>query len=230
LTRELTTNIEVVERLLEPAGRDVVDIGCGGGWLARELAARGARVTGTEISDQQLAEARARGDADGKISYVVGPAEALPLADASVDAVVFMNSLHHVPEAAMSLALRQARRVLRPGGRVFVAEPQAEGAFYAMVRLVEDEDHVRAMARRALDDARAAGLERVTALEYDVAGWLADVAALRQRVVSVDPARTARFDAHEEQLTEAFHRLGTERDGGRSFTQPMRAELLVALT
>jgi SAM-dependent methyltransferase len=230
LTRELTTNIEVVERLLEPAGRDVVDIGCGGGWLARELAARGARVTGTELSDQQLADARARGDADGKISYVVGPAEALPLADASVDAVVFMNSLHHVPEAAMSLALRQARRVLRPGGRVFVAEPQAEGAFYAMVRLVEDEDHVRAMARRALDDARAAGLERVTALEYDVAGWLADVAALRQRVVSVDPARTARFDAHEEQLTEAFHRLGTERDGGRSFTQPMRAELLVALT
>jgi SAM-dependent methyltransferase len=230
LTRELISNIEVLERLLEPAGREVVDVGCGGGWLARELAARGARVTGTEISNQQLVDARARGDADGKISYVVGPAEALPLADASVDAVVFMNSLHHVPEGSMSAALRQARRVLRPGGRVLVAEPQADGEFYAMVRLVEDEDHVRAMARRTLDDARAAGLERVTALEYDVAGWLADVAALRQRVVSVDAARAARFDAHEEQLTEAFHRLGTEHDGGRSFTQPMRAELLVACT
>jgi SAM-dependent methyltransferase len=227
---ELTTNIEVLESLFEPEGRDVLDVGCGGGWLARELAARGARVTGTEISDQQLADARARGDADGRISYVVGRAEALPLSDVSVDAVVFMNSLHHVPEAAMSVALRQARRVLRPGGRVFVAEPQAEGEFYAMVKLVEDEDHVRAMARRALDDAGAAGLERVTALEYDVGGWLADVAALRQRVVSVDPARTARFDAHETQLTEAFHRLGSERDGGRSFTQPMRAELLCIST
>lgn len=230
MTRELTSNLEVLERLVEPAGREVVDIGCGGGWLARDLAARGARVTGTEISNQQLGDARARGDADGKISYVVGPAEALPLADASVDAAVFMNSLHHVPEASMSAALREARRVLRPGGRVFVAEPQAEGEFYAMVRLVEDEDHVRAMARRALDDARAAGLERVIALDYEVAGWLADVAALRQRVVSVDPARAARFDAHQEQLTEAFQRLGTARDGGRSFTQPMHAELLVALT
>jgi SAM-dependent methyltransferase len=230
MSRELTSNIELLERLLEPAGRDVVDVGCGGGWLARELAARGARVTGTEISDEQLADARARGDAGGRISYVVGPAEALPLSEASADAVVFMNSLHHVPEAAMPDALREARRVLRPGGRVFVAEPQPAGEFYAMVKLVEDEDHVRAMARRALDDAGAAGLERVTALEYDVAGWLADVAALRRRVVSVDAARAARFDTHRAQLTEAFHRLGGERDGGRSFTQPMRAELLLAST
>ena len=206
----------------------MIDVGCGNGWLARELAARGAHVTGTEISDEQLADARARGTPTAGSRYVVARAEALPLPDASVDAVVFMNSLHHVPEAAMSVALRQARRVLSPEGRVFVAEPQAEGEFYAMVKLVEDEDHVRAMARRALDDAGAAGLERVTALEYDVDGWLADVAALRQRVVSVDPARAARFDAHETQLTEAFARLGAERDGGRSFTQPMRADVLRA--
>ena len=229
MRRELTSNIEVLERLLEPAGRDVVDVGCGGGWLARELAARGARVTGTEISDQQLAEARARGDAEGAISYVVGPAEALPLADASVDVVVFMNSLHHVPTAAMPAALREARRVLRPRGRVFVAEPQAAGDFYAMVKLVQDEDHVRAVALRALDDAGATGLERLITLEYDVAGWLADVAALRQRIVSVDPARAARFDAHETRLSEAFHRLGSARDGGRSFTQPMRADLMRAV-
>jgi SAM-dependent methyltransferase len=226
LTRELTSNLAVLDRLVQLDGCEVVDVGCGGGWLARELAARGARVIGTEISDGQLADARARGDAHGRITYVVARAEALPLSDASVDAVVFMNSLHHVPEAAMSVALREARRVMRPEGRVLVAEPQAEGDFYAMVKLVEDEDHVRAMARRALDDAGAAGLERITALEYDVAGWLADVAALRQRVVSVNPGRAARFDAHATQLTEAFARLGTERDGGREFTQPMRVDVL----
>jgi SAM-dependent methyltransferase len=227
-TRELTTNVAVLERFVSLADRDVVDVGCGGGWLARDLAARGARAIGTEISDEQLADAREHGDADGRITYVVGRAEALPLADASVDVVVFMNSLHHVPEAAMPDALREAGRVLRPGGRVFVAEPQAAGEFYAMVKLVEDEDRVRAAAQAALAQAAAAGLERERSLEYDVAGWLADVPALGRRIVSVDPARAPRFHAHEAQLSEAFARLGTERDGGRAFTQPMRADLLRA--
>jgi SAM-dependent methyltransferase len=159
---------------------------------------------------------------------LVGRAETLPLGDASVDVVVFMNSLHHGPERAMPEALRRARRALRAGGRVFVAEPQAQGDFYAMVKLVEDEDHVRSMARRAIDEAAADGLEPIATLEYDVAGWLPDVAALRRRIVSVDPARAARFDAHACELTAAFDRLGTERDGGRAFTQPMRVDLLRA--
>jgi hypothetical protein len=95
-----------------------------------------------------------------------------------------------------------------------------------MVKLVENEDHVRAMAQAALDDAAGAGWERVTTLEYEIAGRLADVEELRQRIVSVDRARAARFDEHSEQLIAAFARLGSEADGGRAFTQPMRADLL----
>jgi SAM-dependent methyltransferase len=229
MTSELTTNIAVLERLLSLSGSDIVDVGCGGGWLARELAGRGARVTGTEISEGQLADARARGDADGRITYLVGPAQELPLTDACADVVVFMNSLHHVPETAMGEALGEAGRVLRPGGRLLVAEPLAAGEFYAMVKLVEDEDHVRARAQAALDDAAAAGWERVTTLEYEIAGRLADVDELRRRIVSVDGARAARFDEHSEQLIAAFARLGDEADGGRAFTQPMRADLLQAV-
>ncbi len=226
VTSELTTNIAVLERLLPLEGSHIVDVGCGGGWLARELAARGARVTGTEISEDQLAEARGRGSAGGRIAYLVGPAQALPLPDACAEAVVFMNSLHHVPETAMGDALSEAGRVLRPGGRLLVAEPQAAGDFYAMVKLVEDEDHVRAMAQAALDDAAGAGWDRITTLEYEIAGRLADVEELRRRMVSVDRARAARFDEHREQLMAAFARLGIEADGGREFTQPMRADLL----
>jgi 2-polyprenyl-6-hydroxyphenyl methylase / 3-demethylubiquinone-9 3-methyltransferase len=56
----LTTDLSMLERLVEPAGKDVVDIGCGGGALVRDLTARGARVIGVEISEQQLAAAIAR--------------------------------------------------------------------------------------------------------------------------------------------------------------------------
>ncbi|MGI8713117.1 MAG: class I SAM-dependent methyltransferase [Solirubrobacteraceae bacterium] len=230
MPRELTTNLAMLERLAAPAGKDVLDVGCGSGGLARELAARGARVSGLEISEAQLGHARALGDGDGgggdRPTYLVGSAEALPLPDDSQDVVLFMNSLHHVPEAAMLTALGQAARVLRPDGLVYVAEPMIEGQFYAMVKLVQDEDHVRAAAQATLHQAQRVGLRRETALEYEVGGRLTDLNALRWRIVSVDAARAERFDAHRDELAEAFQHLGTERDGGREFTQPVRAELL----
>ena len=49
----------MLARLVAPAGKDVVDIGCGGGGLVRDLAALGARPIGIEISEEQLATARA---------------------------------------------------------------------------------------------------------------------------------------------------------------------------
>jgi SAM-dependent methyltransferase len=222
MARELTTSIAMLERLAAPAGKDVLDVGCGGGGLARELAARGARVTGLEISEGQLGDARALGGP----TYVVGGAQQMPIADRSQDVVLFMNSLHHVPETAMLAALAEAHRVVRPDGLVYVAEPLAEGQFYAMVKLVEDEDHVRAAAQRTLGGADRVGLLRETTVEYDVEGRLADLNALRRRMVSVEPARAERFDALQEQLAEAFAKLGTEHGGERVFSMPVRADVL----
>jgi SAM-dependent methyltransferase len=227
LSREVMSDLDVLERLVGPSGKDMVDIGCGGGALVRALTARGARMTGVEISEQQLATALANDDGTGAC-YVIGRGERLPLEDGSVDAAVFMRTLHHVPPAALLDALRESRRVLRPGGAVYVAEPLAEGEFFELTSLVEDERSVRAAAQRALARASAAGLEHETTLEYDVRLCLADLAALRDRVVSVDPARAEVFDERRDDLAEAFARLGEagERHGERCFRQPMRADLL----
>jgi ubiquinone/menaquinone biosynthesis C-methylase UbiE len=223
-TRELTTDLHVLERLVALDDRDVLDVGCGGGALVRELVARGARAIGLEISEQQLG--RARTTAVGR--FVVGRAEDLRLPDGSLDAVMFMRSLHHVPEPAMIPALADARRVLRPGGLVYVAEPLAEGDFFELVSIVDDETEVRAVAQRALADCGRAGLQRIQTLEYEVAAVVTGTDALRQRFVDVDPERAAVFDAHEDELAAAFARLGDERDGARRFIQPMRADLLQA--
>ncbi|HEY5317057.1 MAG TPA: class I SAM-dependent methyltransferase [Solirubrobacteraceae bacterium] len=234
LRREVTTDIAMLERLVAPAGKDVLDIGCGGGALVRALADRGARARGLEISAEQLAPALARGgdpDSDGDSSrYLVGVAQALPLDDASVDVAVFMRTLHHVPPPEILEALREARRVLRSGGYVYVAEPLAEGDFYALTSLVEDELEVRQAAQRALDEAARAGLERVATIEYDVRVRIADLAALRARTVSVDPRRAEAFDAHVGEIAEAFARLGQpgEQAGARCFLTSMRADVLRA--
>jgi ubiquinone/menaquinone biosynthesis C-methylase UbiE len=226
-SRELTTDLEMLDRLARPAGKDVVDIGCGGGALVRELTARGARVVGVEVSENQLAAAVANDDGRGA-RYVVGGAQRLPLDDASADIAIFMRTLHHVPSADLLEALREASRVVRADGLVYVAEPLAEGDFYELVSLVEDELGVRRAAQRALTQASAAGLQRATTVEYDVRVRIRDLAMLRERFVSVDPERAAVFDARTAELADAFARLGEPgtRPGERCFVQPMRGDVL----
>jgi hypothetical protein len=217
----------MLERLVAPAGKDVVDIGCGGGALVRELAAAGARPIGVEISDEQLAAARAHDGGSGA-RYLVGRAEALPLENAAVDVAVFMRTLHHVPVAQMEAALREARRVLRSAGAVYVAEPLAEGDFFALTCLVEDELEVRRAAQEALARSEHAGLERAVTVDYDIAVHLAGVDAFRSRTVSVDPERGPVFDARRDEIEAAFARLGEagERPGERRFVVTMRADVL----
>jgi SAM-dependent methyltransferase len=217
----------MLERLARPGDKDVVDVGCGGGALVRELTAHGARVIGVEVSAQQLAAAVAQDDGNGA-RYVVGEAQRLPLDDATADLVVFMRTLHHVPELSMLDALREARRVLRSDGLVYVAEPLTEGDFFELVSLVEDELEVRRGAQQALTRATAAGLDRVTTIDYDVRVCIRDLDMLRKRVVSVDPQRAETFDARRAQLTDVFERLGEpgDHDGERCFVQPMRTDVL----
>ncbi len=217
----------MLERLVEPAGKDVVDIGCGGGALVRELSARTARVVGVEISEAQLAPARARDDGGGA-RYLVGSAQQLPLEDDSMDVAVFMRTLHHVPPPLLMRALGEAGRVLRRSGAVYVAEPLPEGDFFALTSLVEDEVAVRAAAQEALANGAQAGLERVLTVDYEVRALLPDLAALRARVVSVDPERAEIFDARRAEIAAAFERLGEpgEQPGERWFVQPMRADVL----
>ncbi|HEX4282278.1 MAG TPA: class I SAM-dependent methyltransferase [Solirubrobacteraceae bacterium] len=227
MSREVIGDFEMLERLVPPSGRDVVDVGCGGGALVRALSDRGARAIGIEISESQMAGAVEQDDGRGA-RYLVGRAERLPLDDASADVVVFMRSLHHVPVAELGAALREARRVIRPGGAVYVAEPLAEGDFFELTRIVDDETEVRAAAQAALAEAARAGLERAISVDYDVRLCLTGLPAVRARVVAADPTRAARFDERSAELSAGFERLGEagERPGERCFLAPMRADVL----
>ena len=84
--------------LPDPAGRAVLDLGCGDGTLARDLLARGAaQVLGADPSARMLALARAR-STDPRVRYVQAFAEDLSLRPTSVDLVVSSLALHYVAD------------------------------------------------------------------------------------------------------------------------------------
>lgn len=107
---------------------DVVDVGCGTGLLALEFASRARRVWALDISPGMIEAVAANASAASLHNLVAMRADArsLPLADASVDLVVSCYTLHHLDHPGKLRALREARRVLRPGGRLVVVDMMFE--------------------------------------------------------------------------------------------------------
>ncbi|MFT7838414.1 class I SAM-dependent methyltransferase [Saccharothrix sp. BKS2] len=102
------------------AGRDVVDVGCGDGFHLPVFAARARSVTGVEPHSPLVARARARVADVPNVEVVAGPAQRLPLRDASADLVHARTAYFFGP--GCEPGLREADRVLRPGGAVAVVD------------------------------------------------------------------------------------------------------------
>lgn len=146
-------------------GADVLDLGCGIGSLARRIARESgaASVTAIDVDAAQIERAIKKG---GGVNYLTGTAEALPLADASLDAIVMMKSLHHVPIPEMDAAFGEMTRVLRPHGQIYICEPAYEGPFNDILRLFHDEGTVRAAALEAIRQATVKQFEITQKLDY----------------------------------------------------------------
>jgi SAM-dependent methyltransferase len=102
--------------LLPPAPCETLDVGCGEGRLPRDLKARGYSVIGVDGSATLIEQARA---ADPSGDYRLADAAALPIGDGAVPLVTAFMSLQDIDD--MPAAVREAARVLVPGGRLCVA-------------------------------------------------------------------------------------------------------------
>lgn len=103
---------------VDPRGKRVLDVGCGGGLLTEEFARLGCHVVGVDPSTPSIAAARAHARGSGlDIQYGVAAGEQLPFAGASFDAVVCCDVLEHVTDVDRVLA--EAARVLTAGGVYF---------------------------------------------------------------------------------------------------------------
>lgn len=113
-------------------GQCVLDVGCGTGYFARLLAqAVGpeGQVIGVDPSPKMISYASSKAGRVRNCQFQVGTAESLEFPAERFDIVVSSLMMHHLPEDLRVPALREMRRVLRPGGKLLVAEAHVPRGF-----------------------------------------------------------------------------------------------------
>lgn len=189
-----------------PAGGDLaLDVATGTGNTALALAPHVSRVVGVDLTPAMLAHARGRAVAEGvpNAEFVEGDAEALPFADGTFSLVTSRHAPHHFRHLGRFLA--EARRVLRPGGRLVIADqisPSAELQPWtdAYQRLRDPSHHAQRTVAAWQALARGAGFvwARDTLVPYRLEfGWWTAQAGCTPEVVEKLRAHAATLSPEE---------------------------------
>lgn len=158
----------------------VLDVACGPGIVACELARVGAEVTGIDLTPAMIEQARLRADRENvRVAYHLGNALHLPFQADSFDRVVTRYSFHHMQDPGKVLA--EMVRVCRPGGRIIVidATPAPEcQKDYDRAETLRDPSHTSALTLQQLQSlGTEAGLSPVMIHQYRLESRLQDQVA-----------------------------------------------------
>lgn len=172
--------LDYIDRSVGLRGKRVVDVGCGGGILAEAMAARGATVTGVDLSEKALAVARIHLIESGRqVDYLLASAEQLAAQmPGQFDAVTCMEMLEHVPDPAAVVAA--CAQLVKPNGHVFFSTLNRNPKSY-LFAIIGAEYVLNLLPRGTHDYAkfikpselaqwcRAAGLEvtEITGISYN---------------------------------------------------------------
>jgi ubiquinone/menaquinone biosynthesis C-methylase UbiE len=153
---------DIYNRLLSLDGKHILELGCGSADITRNIATGGVdrRITALEV-DEIAHEKNLQITDIPNVTFGLSGAQDIPLDDESVDVVFMFKSLHHVPIELMEPSMHEIRRVLRPGGLLYISEPVFAGEFNEILRLFHDEQKVREAAFNTIKKAVDEGLFRL---------------------------------------------------------------------
>ncbi len=216
----------IAERLPVDGGR-LLELGCGRAQttrrIAEELPVR--EVIATEV-DRVQHEKNLRITDLPKVTFRLGGVEAIEQPDESIDAVIMLKSLHHVPRHLLTQGIREIHRVLRPGGIAYFSEPLYAGDFNEILRLFHDERAVRENAFEALRAAVDEGLFRLEdEIFFDSISRFQGFEEFEERILGATHTEFAIDEALYARIRDRFmQHVGP--DGVVEFHSPNRADLL----
>ena len=221
------SDLQLIAERLPVAGGRLLELGCGRALttrrIAKELPVR--EVIATEV-DQVQHEKNLRITDLPKVTFRLGGVEAIDDADGSIDAVIMLKSLHHVPPQLLRRGLMEIHRVLKPGGIAYFSEPLYAGPFNEILRLFHDEWVVREAAFEAL---RAAVDEGLFLLEdeifFDSISRFEGFEEFEDRILGATHTEFAIDAPLYSRIRDRFMQH-VSPDGVAEFRNPNRADLL----
>jgi ubiquinone/menaquinone biosynthesis C-methylase UbiE len=223
----VSSDFELIGKWLPLDGARLLELGCGAALTTRRLAESFPvrEIIAMEVDRIQHEKNLLIPDLP-QVTFVYGGAQAIDLPDRSVDAVIMLKSLHHVPVDDMDRAFLEIARVLRPGGLAYISEPVYAGEFNEILRLFNDEKLVREAAFEAIARAVAAGpLELEREVHFHSASRFAGFEEFERRIIG---ATHSEFDIDEALYEQVKARFlpHLDKEGIADFLSPMRVDLL----
>lgn len=223
---DVINEAEVYRRLLPLEGAHVIELGCGPAMHTRAIAEneKPASILACEVDTIQHEKNLAITDLTS-VSFVHAGAQDIPADDNSVDIVMMFKSLHHVPLEDMYNAMREIRRVLKPGGLAYISEPVYAGDFNEVLRLFHDEKKVREAAFESIKKAVSEGvLELDSQHFFNTPNNFENFAEFERRVIGVTHTEHHISPELLQNVRNKFESyMGPE---GANFVMPIRVDLL----
>jgi ubiquinone/menaquinone biosynthesis C-methylase UbiE len=133
--------------LMEIGPRDrILDLGCGTGWASRRMALIAGEVVGLDVADEMLHRAREASAGLANVSYVWGSAEKIPFSDGNFTKVLSVESFYYY--ADQGKALDELRRIMAPGGKLFILINLYKDNHYSLRWVSELKVPVQALSER----------------------------------------------------------------------------------
>ena len=217
---------EIYDRLLVLDGKHILELGCGNAEITRNIASAGAERKISALEVDEIAHAKNLQITDlPNVTFALAGAQDIPLENESVDVVLMFKSLHHVPLDLMAPAMREIRRVLKPGGLAYISEPVFAGAFNEILRLFHDESTVREAAFNTVKKAVDEGVfELVEETFFNSPMKFESFADFENKVLKATHTHHSLSEEVYDLVKQRFERhLG---DDGAHFLMPIRVDLL----
>lgn len=216
----VSPHLEIAQALLPLKDSEILSLASGAGDIAPAIAAAVKSATVVVLETEGTTE-----DPPplSNLTFKSGHADRIPAEDESFDIVIGNGILSRVADERRAAVMREIRRVLRPGGHAYIAEPAPGGALNEITRVFKDEKQARLAAFDLVKDTVASGaLTLVSQKFFQMPLTLPDFAAVERGYMPADVRATG---AQKSEAQKKFDRHKGPK--GATFQVPMRIDLLL---